>query len=65
MLISDTSDAVLDHPVHNAHRLDLNGESMRRIRKVSPDGQASSIVDMTLRLDKAGRVAHMSTAAIK
>jgi len=27
------ADAVLDRLVHNAHRIDLNGESMRRTRK--------------------------------
>jgi DNA replication protein DnaC len=29
------ADAVLDRLVHNAHRIDLNGESMRRTRKPS------------------------------
>jgi len=34
-LIGDPTyaDAVLDRLVHNAHRIDLNGESMRRTRK--------------------------------
>jgi len=27
------ADAVLDRLVHNAHRIDLNGESLRRTRK--------------------------------
>ncbi|MGY3530796.1 DNA replication protein DnaC [Bradyrhizobium embrapense] len=30
--------AVLDRLVHNAHRIDLNGESLRRTRK--PDRKA-------------------------
>lgn len=39
-LIGDPTyaDAVLDRLVHNAHRIDLNGESMRRTRK--PDRKA-------------------------
>jgi IstB-like ATP binding protein len=34
-LIGDPTyaDAVLDRLVHNAHRIDLNGESLRRTRK--------------------------------
>ncbi|MGY3572908.1 DNA replication protein DnaC [Bradyrhizobium sp. USDA 4504] len=39
-LIGDPTyaDAVLDRLVHNAHRIDLNGESLRRTRK--PDRKA-------------------------
>ena len=37
-LIGDPTyaDAVLDRLVHNAHRIDLNGESLRRNRKPGP-----------------------------
>src|SRR5258708_5417060 len=47
------ADAVLDRLVHNAHRIDLNGESMRRTRKPSRTARANGVVDMPLRLDNA------------
>ena len=47
------ADAVLDRLVHNAHRIDLNGESMRRTRKPGRKARARGAVDMPLRLDNA------------
>jgi DNA replication protein DnaC len=36
------ADSILDRLVHNAHRLELNGESMRKKRKSKPAGDAQS-----------------------
>ena len=33
----DLADAILDRLVHNAHRIDLAGDSLRRIRPKSKD----------------------------
>ncbi len=52
------ADAVLDRLVHNAHRIDLNGESLRRTRKPGRKGRKA----WPLRLDNAEGVAHISTA---
>jgi DNA replication protein DnaC len=32
------ADAILDRPVHNAHRIDMRGESMRKKRSTKPTG---------------------------
>lgn len=45
--------AVLDRLVHSAHRIDFNGESLRRTRKLSRKARASGAVDMPMRLDIA------------
>jgi DNA replication protein DnaC len=36
------ADSILDRLVHNAHRLELNGESMRKKRRAKSDGGAQS-----------------------
>jgi len=42
--------------VHNAHRIDLSGESLR------PEALRLITVDMPLRLDNANRVAHSNNS---
>lgn len=50
-----TADSILDRLVHNAHRIDLQGESMRRRRSGKGAKEASRKLRGTPGLSSAGR----------